>query len=215
MGDIRRFDGRILGLGTESGTRVVLGWWDESPFGPFADAMVEEVTGRRTLVAPPEVAEFVATTYGFDRVLESPVRAVHDDAAPAGGTDDGGTPAAGGWLIAAAGPLRLRAAVGRRTALGHVLRLVPRRIATAPWFAVLSDPVARLLLDGVRTRGSAGNGRRESYGATDVHAIVGVRATWDGVDLGALADVDPPVRFGFGSTPRRPSLTRVTTTVRG
>jgi hypothetical protein len=33
------------------------------------------------------------------------------------------------------------------------------------------------------------------------------------MSLGALADVDPPVRFGFGSTPRFPALVRVTTTV--
>ena len=30
---------------------------------------------------------------------------------------------------------------------------------------------------------------------------------------GNLAAVDPPVRFGFGSTPRFPALARVTTTV--
>jgi len=29
----------------------------------------------------------------------------------------------------------------------------------------------------------------------------------------AIADVRPPVRFGFGSTPRRPSTIEVTTTV--
>ncbi|MGW4006247.1 hypothetical protein ACWEGM_31365, partial [Streptomyces nigra] len=38
-------------------------------------------------------------------------------------------------------------------------------------------------------------------------------ATFEGRDLGALAPVEPPVRFGFGSVPRRPAVTRVTTTV--
>ena len=37
-------------------------------------------------------------------------------------------------------------------------------------------------------------------------------ATWDGGPLGALADVRPPVTFGFGSVP--PRLARITTTVR-
>jgi hypothetical protein len=40
-----------------------------------------------------------------------------------------------------------------------------------------------------------------------------VEASWAGTDLGDLADVDPPVRFGFSSTPRRPSIVAVTTTV--
>jgi hypothetical protein len=209
-----RFEGRILGVGTTSGTRVVVGWWDRSPFGAFVDAMVQDVSGRRTLVAPSRVAEFVATTYRFDDVVTGDVRARWDV-----GADDDAAPGSAGRprraVLVDGGPLRLRAVVGRRTRLGTVLRLVPRRLATAPAFTMVTDPVARLLLDGVRTRGGAGGGRRETYGATDVHAVVAVRATWDDVGLGALAAVDPPVRFGFGSTPRRPSLTHVTTTVQG
>ena len=38
-------------------------------------------------------------------------------------------------------------------------------------------------------------------------------AAFEGRDLGALAPVEPPVRFGFGSVPRRPAVTRVRTTV--
>jgi hypothetical protein len=68
-------------------------------------------------------------------------------------------------------------------------------------------------LRGVRTRGSAGGGRREWYGAQDLRPIVAAAAAWDGSDLGALAPVIPPVRFGFGSVPPRPGLVRVTTTV--
>ena len=65
----------------------------------------------------------------------------------------------------------------------------------------MTDPVARLLMDGVRTRGTAGNGRREWYGATDAHAVTSrLAGAFDGTDLGALADVDPPCRFGFSST---------------
>lgn len=66
----------------------------------------------------------------------------------------------------------------------------------------------------MRTRGSAAGGREEFYGALDLHRITAATVTWDGVDQGTLAPVDPPVRFGFGSTPRSPALTRVTTLVR-
>lgn len=77
----------------------------------------------------------------------------------------------------------------------------------------MTDGVASRLLPGVRTLGSAGNGRRESYAASDLHRIVSSRVCWDGEDLGALADVTPPPRFGFGSTPSAPGLTRVVSTV--
>jgi hypothetical protein len=77
----------------------------------------------------------------------------------------------------------------------------------------VTDPVARVALQGVRTRGSAGGDRRETYGATDHHAIVAARGTWRGRDLGTLADVLPEPGFGFGSTPPSPSLTNLVTTV--
>jgi hypothetical protein len=76
------------------------------------------------------------------------------------------------------------------------------------------DPIARVLLRGVRTSGSAGGGRRESYGAYDVRTVTAVSGRWRGVSLGALAPVDPPVDFGFGSTPRAPTVTNLVTTIR-
>ena len=68
-------------------------------------------------------------------------------------------------------------------------------------------------MQGVRTRGSARGDRRETYGATDHHAVESLRGTWRGRDLGALAPVLPEPGFGFGSTPPRPSVTALVTTV--
>ena len=193
-----RFAGQIAGVGSTSGVRVVVGHWPASPLGSFTDVMVAEPDGTRVLLAPDaEVADFVARTYSFDRVVIAPVTAVVDGRR---------------WQVE--GPeLVLRLELGRRTPLGRLLRLVPRRIATAPWWSGLTDPVARVVLRGVRTRGSAGHGRREFYGATDLHAVVGLGGSWRGADLGGLAPVAPEPGFGFGSTPERPSVTAVTTTV--
>ena len=47
-----RFEGHIAGIGTTSGTRLVIGRWDTSPFGSFTDVMLEDAAGRRTLLAP-------------------------------------------------------------------------------------------------------------------------------------------------------------------
>ncbi|MFF3064215.1 hypothetical protein ACFVQ3_06635 [Oerskovia sp. NPDC057915] len=200
MSSVQRFRGRIAGWGTASGTRLVVGRWDVSPFGAFADVMVERPDGERILLAPShQVADLVATTYRFDRVEVCPVT-VHRVAGP----ED--------WHVVA-GPLEAWVDVGRRTALGRVLRMVPRRVATSHRTTLLTDPVARVALRGVRTRGSAGPGRVEHYGATDVHEITGARTEWAGERLGDLRDVDPPVRFGFGSTPRRPVVTDVVTTI--
>lgn len=194
-GVLLRFDGHITGLGTASGTRVVVGQWDRSPIGPFADAMVESADGHRTLLAPSRVvADLVASTYTFDEVHVGTVR-----------TD--------GWTLSA-GPLLASWRPGHRAPIGHALRLVPPTIGTSPTWARLCDPVARRLMPGVRTYGTAGNGRTEWYAARDTWHVDSARLAWDGVDLGPLADVDPPVRFGFGSAPRRPAVTRLSSFVR-
>ncbi|MGW3360779.1 hypothetical protein ACWDFL_36215 [Streptomyces bungoensis] len=193
-----RFDGFIAGLGTTSGTRLVLGHWPRSPFGPFSDVMLERPDGRRLLLAPtPETARFISGTYRFDevRVVPVQVRVRGDD-----------------WTVVAGDVLRLRFTVGRRGLTGLALRAVPGPLAAWPPWTAVTDLPARLLL-GVRTRGSAGGGRREWYGARDLHRVTAVSATHEGRDLGSPALVLPPVRFGFGSTSRRPALVRVSTTV--
>jgi hypothetical protein len=198
-----RFHGRIAGVGSTSGTRAVVGHWHTTPWGAFSDVMVETAAGHRVLLAPSEqVAEFVAATYTFDEVRVEPVTV----------TESVVSETSGRWRVAAPS-VALTLDTGRRTALGRMLRLVPERLATRPAWASAADPFSRVVMRGVRTRGSAGGGRREWYSATDVHAVEALAGRFDGVDLGALAPVDPPCRFGFSSTPRRPSVTEVTTTV--
>jgi hypothetical protein len=195
---IDRFDGWIAGIGTSAGLRAVVGHWPRSPLGAFTDVMVERADGHRVLLAPSaDVAEYVGTTYVFDEVRIGAVRT---------------TVAGSDWRVDAA-PLDLEFTVGRRTAVGWLLHAVPRGLATHPPWVTAIDVVARTVLPGVRTRGSAGGRRQEFYAALDLHGLAAARIRWEGSDQGSLAPVDPPVRFGFGSTPHSPSLTRIVTLV--
>ncbi|MFJ5531813.1 hypothetical protein [Streptomyces sp. NPDC093261] len=195
--DRLRFDGWIAGIGTSSGTRVVVGRWARSPFGAFSDVMLERRDGHRLLLAPTvRTAQFIAGLYAFDEVRVAPVR-----------VDTAGKD----WTVTAA-PLRLRFTLGRRGPVGWLLRAVPGPLAARPVWAAWTALPAWLLL-GARTCGSAGAGRYEWYGARDLHPITAAAARYEDEDLGGLAPVGPPVRFGFGSTPRRPCVVRVTTTV--
>ncbi|MDN5776759.1 MAG: hypothetical protein L0H96_07610 [Humibacillus sp.] len=193
-----RFRGQIAGVGSTSGVRVVVGRWADTHLGPFGDAMVETPDSHRVLVAPTEaVAEFICATYEFDEVRLEPITV-------------SGSP--GQWRVESQS-LVLRIGVGGRMPLGLLLRLVPARVAASPAWATAIDPVVRVVLPGVRTRGTASAGRREFYGATDLHAVTELSGRFDGADLGSLAPVDPPCSFGFSSTPRRPGVTDVVTTV--
>ncbi|ROR72168.1 hypothetical protein [Bogoriella caseilytica] len=208
------FEGRIAGWGTASGRRFVLGTWRNSPLGSFTDVMVEQPDGERILLAPhAEIADFVASTYTFDRTVLAPVLLRRTDADGNSLPDSAATMPGERWSIEA-GPLTARVTLGSRTVLGWLLRGVPRRLASAPAFTHLTDPVARVLFRGVRTRGTAGGGRQEYYGATDLRRLVSAATLWDGESLGPLRPLSPPVRFGFGSAPRRPSVTDLVTTVR-
>jgi hypothetical protein len=193
-----RFTGSIAGLGSSSGVRVVVGSWTESPFGAFSDVMLAESDGTRRLLAPtPDVAAFVSATYTFDDVQVVAVQVRQD----------------GSSTFVTAGDLELGYTQGRRTALGLALRVVPERLATATWWSHVTDLLARALLRGVRTRGSARDGRTETYAATDHHSVTELTGRWRGEDLGSLRPVRPAPGFGFGSTPERPSVTTLVTTV--
>lgn len=193
-----RFVGEILGVGTTEGTRIVVGNWASSVYGRFADVMVERADGRRILVAPTrEVAEYVAATYSFDDVRVVAVAVEHR----------------ANQLTVTAGPLDVDVRLGRRTPIGSALHCLPERLTGQSWFCRACDPIARVLMPGVRTHGTAGGGRHEFYGAHDVHAVRSLTASWGRHSLGDLAPVSPAPRFGFGSTPRTPTLTRLTTTV--
>ncbi|MBO1767931.1 MULTISPECIES: hypothetical protein [unclassified Allobranchiibius] len=193
-----RFHGTITGIGTTSGVRVVVGQWRDTPYGSFDDVMLQTSEGHRRLLAPTaQVAEFIEQTYEFDEVSITPVTVVTD----------------GETVRLTADDLSIAWAVGRRTAIGRLLRAVPARLATAPAWSRLIDPVARVVMRGVRTAGTARAGRREFYGARDMHELVRVSGEYAGRDLGELAPVSPAVSFGFGSAPARPAVTTIVTTV--
>lgn len=194
------FDGHIAGFGTRAGVRFVVGMWGSSPLGTFTDVMVQHPDGERVLLAPSdEVAEFVSTTYRFDRVEIGPVNSMMS----------------ADTVIVSAPRLDVTASLGAVTPLGRLLRLVPSRIATAPLWLRAVNPVAALVLPSVRTAGSAGAGRREYYGVRSARRITDVAGRYDGRDLGGVAPLRPPVSFGFSSAPPTPQLVDVRTTIDG
>ena len=178
-----RFEGEICAFGSASGYRVVVGRWPVSPFGPLADVMVEEPGGRRVLLAPTgESAAYIAATYAFDDVRVVPVEAVRRP----------------DRLTVTAGALQADVVVGARDGVGRLLRLVPRRLAAATAWATLVDPVGA---PGVRTRGSAGGGRREWYGAHDRHRLVAVTASLRAGASGRWPTSTPRCGSGSGRPP--------------
>lgn len=176
--------GVIASTGFASGDRVVVGHWHASPVGPMTDVMWARPDGTRVLLAPNEViAAFVTAVYRFDRVEIVPFAV---GAAPR-------------VLDVVAGGLEIRLVAGRGW---------PIPIPRPPWVTRrLEAPLARLL--GVRAYGESPSGVREWYRADWYRAVRHGRGALEGVDLGALRPVDPPLGVGFSEPPRRPAIVAV------
>jgi hypothetical protein len=178
--------------------RIVVGCWQESPFGAFTDVMVQQPGEQRVLLAPNDaVADFVASTYRFDRVEVGPVAATLEP----------------DRLTVRSASLDLEVWIGGPAPLDLLLRGVPGRLATAPWWLRAIDPVASRIVRGVHTAGTAGHGRREYYGVRRSRRVTAVAGRYRGTNLGALQPLRPPVSFGFASAPAAPQLVAVTTTI--
>jgi len=186
-----RMEGIIAAAGFASGDRVVVGHWARSPVGPLTDVMWAAPDGTRTLFAPSErAAAFITAVYDFDAVAVVAV---------AGSGDAGGVRVA----LGDEGPDRRTVAI----TAGPGWHIPPRRrpAALTRW---VEAPIARALL-GVRTYGTSPRGVREWYQATTWRPAVAASASIGDRDLGAMAPVDPPCRFGFSEPPARPSITAV------
>jgi hypothetical protein len=139
---------------------------------------------RRLVAASQDAAAFVSAVYRFDEVVVDPAFSARLT----------------GRRLAVAAPdvgLKMVARAGRGW---------PVPLPGSAWMTrYLAGPVARRAL-GVRTYGVSPTGVREWYRARWYRPLVEAAAWVDGRDLGALAPLDPPVRFGFSEPPRRPSM---------
>ena len=161
--------------------------------------MLAEPAGRRVLLAPSdEVAEFVVDDYTFDQVELGAVA-----------VETGRT----AWSVTAPG-LSLRFGVGRRSPLGYLLRSQPRVLATSPAWTRVTDPVRRA---GAARRTHPGHGRAGPARVLRRHRPAPGHRRWPAPGAAPSSArwprSSPEPGFGFGSTPERPSVTSIVTTV--
>ncbi|WP_423261426.1 hypothetical protein [Herbiconiux sp. 11R-BC] len=197
-----RFRGRIAGFGSTSGVRVVVGMWEESPLGAFADVMVEDARGHRILLAPSEeVAAFVSATYAFDEVRVGTVghrRVAGGLAVWAGPARPPALAGSGSTADAAIeGPETVVAAAGSGFASGAGVAAVGSGVGSGRGVAAVgsgfgSGRVVAAVGSGVASGASASAGARAT--AATATASAGARAT------AATATASAAAGAGAGAT---------------
>ena len=181
---IETLRGSITSVGFASGDRFVIGDWQQSPIGPFADIMWAQPSGHRILLVDADAASYVDSVYPFPEIRHQRVTTEHD----------------GRTYLVRSGDLELRLRFGVA-----VLRLPPR----PRWLtATIENRVSRKLLS-VDTYGVSPTGVVEWYRTRSARRVVAATASFGGTDLGALASLDRPLGFGFTDPPRLPSHVRL------
>ena len=203
---VTRMEGTIAGCGFASGDRFVAGIWERGPLGAMDDLMWARPDGTRVLLAADQrIASYVGGVYRFDHVEVV------------------------GFDVRESTPLRLRLRAGPveldlEACRGpRIFALRPKALRRARWWIRLEDLalrplVGRLLLKGargVRGYGVSPSGVREWYAIDSYSPVIQAKGTNAGRDLGEMAPLDPPVRFGFSEFPARPALVRCAPMLQG
>jgi uncharacterized membrane protein len=181
------FQGRITSCGFGSGDRIVIGDWDESPFGKFADIMWAKPDGQRVLIAPTdEISEYVQKLYTFDEIRIEKITIESDEQRMKLVSETLAFDCnwKRGWTI----PFRRSLFF-----IGTVELLFAR------------------VFFGTRTHGVTKNGRKEWYAIDRVSKIINAKAIIEGQDAGAKKSMNEPCKFGFSESPKKPSSCEVRT----
>ena len=181
------FKGRITSSEFESGDRIVVGAWKESPFGEFTDIMWAKPDGTRVLIAPnQEIADYVTAMYSFDEVL----------------LED----------IATTGEGRNQKVMSNTMELDFIWnRGLPIPFKRSLLFISTVELFFAKLFFGTRTYGVTKNNRKEWYAIDRVSKIKSATAQISGKDAGKFTHMNEPCKFGFSEAPKKPSSCEVRT----
>tara|TARA_Y100001968_G_scaffold66502_1_gene57371 strand:- start:781 stop:1365 length:585 start_codon:yes stop_codon:yes gene_type:complete len=180
-----KFEGRITSSGFESGDRVVIGDWAQSPLGPFTNIMWAQPDGKRVLLSPSKAhADYVSELYNFEEISIVDIEVQRQKRG----------------IDVSAGPL----SVSYRWKRGMSIPLIRPR-----WFIATIENFFAGLLYGTKTHGLTCNGLREWYCIRGISSLRSAKATHEGGDLGEMRPFEVTACFGFSEPPKKPSSVRV------
>ena len=181
------FKGRITSSGFESGDRIVVGAWNESPFGKFTDIMWAGKDGTRKLIAPTkEVADYVDAMYSFDEIIIQDIEVIQLERS----------------LSVVCDSMKLDFEWNRGW---------PIPFKRSLFFIATVELLFARIFFGTQTHGVTKNQRKEWYAIDRVSKLTKASATIGGMNAGDIRPLSEPCKFGFSEAPKKPSSCEVRT----
>ncbi len=176
------FEGRITSCGFSSGDRIVIGIWEKSPFGIFADIMWARPDGKKILIAPnQEIADYIHSLYDFDEVKIEDIKIERKSKE----------------IIFNCNDIECQFNWGKEISF-----LIKRRPL---WFVSTIEYFFGWLIFRTKTHGKTKNGRKEWYVVDNISRLKDARAEVSGKDLGEYTKFYPKANFGFSDPPNMPA----------
>ena len=176
------FEGRITSCGFDSGDRIVIGMWKNSPFGSFADIMWAKPDGKKVLIAPnKEIGEYIDSLYDFDevRIEEIKIEKKHKE------------------IIFSSKDIKCQFEWGKE--ISFLLKKRPL------WFVSTIEYFFGWLIFRTKTHGKTKNGRKEWYVVDKISRLKNAKAELSGKNLGKYTRFYPKANFGFSDPPNMPA----------
>ena len=176
------FEGRITSCGFDSGDRIVIGMWESSPFGSFADIMWAKPDGTKILIAPnSEIGDYIYSLYDFDEVRIEEIKIKRKLKEICFSTTD----------------INCQFNWGKEISF-----LVKRRPL---WFVATVEYFFGWLIFRTKTHGKTKNGRKEWYVVDKISRLKNAKAEIAGKNLGHYSKFSPKANFGFSDPPNMPA----------
>ena len=175
------FQGRISSAAFDTGDRIIVGNWHESPLGKFSDVMWANPEGNRTLIAPSDkVAEYLNSIYSFDETIIQDIEVIGDESQLS--------------LKCEKMELEFKWNKGWKVPFKRSLLFI----------STVEGIFARMFF-GTKTYGLTKNGRKEWYAIDRVSKLTTATASIDSTNLGPMNTMKEPCKFGFSEAPKKPS----------
>ena len=181
------FEGEIFSSGFDSGDRIVIGNWKNSPFGEFTDIMWAKPNGEKVLIAPNEgILDFIASMYSFDNTIISEFEIEEST----------------NHIIVKNSEIvcELKWNRGIKIPLNRPL-----------WFISSIEYIFGLILFKTKTHGITKNKKQEWYAVKKISKLEEIKIIINGENLGKMRNFEPKAGFGFSEPVKKPSVVSVKT----